>query len=336
MIRFLIAVSVALVTAAGPAFGQDDGEPTAEQIRNSVERGLRYLRTAQKPDGTWESGFVAGGNFPGGVTGVALLGLLSCGAKADDPAVARGLDVLRKVDSDRTYVLSLQALVYCRAGQPQDRERIQKCVDRLVDAIRREGGWGYFKDNNARPDNSNTRFAVAALHAADKAGAKVEERVWKAVREHYLRTQMKDGGWPYQPAGPISTPKSTLSMTAAGLYGLRAAQSRLKDEEEATAAALARGMRRLMELYPPPAPDAPDRLTARYYAFHAVGQLGALDGRRFLEEHPRGVRVHWYRDGAKRLLAEQQEDGSWKNTPMEISPVIATSFTLQFLTAAAK
>src|SRR5262245_52312242 len=100
MIRTLIAVSVALLGTAGPAFGQDDAEPTTEQVRAGVERGLRFLKDRQRGDGAWDAGGAGGvvdGSFPGGMTGVALLGLLSAGAKADDPAVARGLEALRKV-----------------------------------------------------------------------------------------------------------------------------------------------------------------------------------------------------------------------------------------------
>src|SRR5947209_1843500 len=132
--------------AALPAAGQQPrAEPLVDQVRTAIDTGVRFLR-ARERNGTWERGPYALSR-PGGSTALALLALLNCGAKPDDPLIQRGLDYLRKVAPTYTYVVGLQTMVLAEAGDPRDLPRIQGNVDWLVDArVMRGGrlrGWDY-------------------------------------------------------------------------------------------------------------------------------------------------------------------------------------------------
>src|SRR5262249_23515060 len=64
-------------------------EPLVEQVRSAIDTGVRFLRKEERGQGNWERGFIAS-NKPGGFTALALLALLNCGVKADDPIIQRG------------------------------------------------------------------------------------------------------------------------------------------------------------------------------------------------------------------------------------------------------
>src|SRR5207244_4103739 len=116
-----------------------------------------------------------------------------------------------------TYVVGLQTMVYAQAAQPQDRERIQKNVDWLLSA-RTTQGWTYVKlgGNQAGvADNSNTQYALLGLHEALLAGAVVDAKALKEIRDFYVNTQIT-GGWGYR----ANDPRTSMTMTTAGVCGL--------------------------------------------------------------------------------------------------------------------
>src|SRR5262249_7673781 len=99
-------------------------------------------------------------------------------------------------------------------------------------------GWGYTMAAGNRADNSNTRYAVAALHAAHRAGFKVsKEKLWEGVRSLYVRTQSTDGGGGYVP----TVSRSTHTMSASGLLCLTLANDILDEEDKASEQARAKG-----------------------------------------------------------------------------------------------
>src|SRR5262249_33678102 len=140
----------------------------------------------------------------------------------NDPLIKRGLDYLRGKTRLSTYVRSLQTLAFVEAGFPEDDGRIQRNVNHLLDIrVKRDGkleGWSYDRAGAAagRPDNSNTHYALLALHAA-RGKVKIDRKVWQEVRELFERTQHTDGGWDYT---PYNREPPSLTMTTAGLCAL--------------------------------------------------------------------------------------------------------------------
>jgi squalene cyclase len=122
---------------------------------------------------------------------------------ANDPAVAKAVEYLVKLKSEKTYVVSLRTQALARADAKKYATEVQAGADWLVkNRIEKGGkllGWSY--PGNTVADNSNTHFAVMGLHAAARAGAKVDPAVWKQVRDLYAATQHQSGGWMYHNTG---------------------------------------------------------------------------------------------------------------------------------------
>jgi hypothetical protein len=340
----LVALAVVLPGAA-PAFAPAPPQPKDtldERVREAIQNGLRYLRN-QERDGKWETSDVKI-NYPGGFSCLALLALLSAGESPDSPVIQRGLKYLRTVNSDKTYVVALQTMVFARAGEAKDRKLIQRNADWLL-AARLLDGWTYNKPaavvrNVSVADNSNTQYALLGLEAARRAGAKVDRKALEELRKLYLDTQV-NGGWSYRPRE-----QPTLSMTAAGLCGLvltgrelDAGLHKLRADGSAENCgrypddgALDKALewvgghfpRRLTE------DSVPRDLGAPFYTLAGIGRAGRLTGRRYFGE------ADWYEVGARYLLAAQKADGSWGGRPTgrfpDYWPVVATSYALLFLT----
>src|SRR5437879_78207 len=118
-------LTLLVLLAALPAAGQQPrAEPLVDQVRTAIDTGVRFLRGAERGRGQWEHGL--GVNAPrGGSTALALLALLNCGVKPDDPLVRSGLAYLRDVGPEDTYVVGLQTMVFAEAGDAGDLPRIQ-------------------------------------------------------------------------------------------------------------------------------------------------------------------------------------------------------------------
>ena len=97
-----------MVTAA-PAVAQI----TADQVRESIERGVDFIKQERDDrSGGWPDAH----QQPGGVTALCTLALLNAGLPVDDPAVAGGLEYLRKIGNPKkVYATSLQTMVFCLA-----------------------------------------------------------------------------------------------------------------------------------------------------------------------------------------------------------------------------
>src|SRR5689334_13240189 len=135
---------LALLATLPAAGRQPHAEPLVDQVRTAIDNGTRFLKGAGRGD--WERG--PGINIlPGGRTALALLALLNCGVKPDDPAVRRGLESLRRVGAENTYVVGLQTMVFAEAGDPSDLPRVRRNVEWLTQARVMPGGrlrgWGY-------------------------------------------------------------------------------------------------------------------------------------------------------------------------------------------------
>jgi RNA polymerase sigma factor (sigma-70 family) len=298
--------------------------PAPEQTRSAVEKAVRFLKS-QEREGSWEQGPLA--RYNGGLTSLALLGLLEAGCELDDPAIRRGLQHLRNVEPEFNYVVALQTMVFCRASAREDKERIQRNVDYLLTgAIRDNGhfrGWSYHKQTAPAGDNSNTQYAIMALDAASAAGIAIDKKLWREIRDFYVQTQLADGGWTYSSAEGAHP---TLSMTCAGLSGLLVARKHEKDKDAALDGAVAKGLRYLGENF------RLDLAGNRFYLLHALSRSGRLAEKKMLPEKEKDQEHDWYAEGTQLLLKTQEVNGSWEEKPAGTEPpVVATSFALLFL-----
>src|SRR5262249_49795869 len=130
----------------------------------------------------------------------------------------RGLQWLRDNPSTNVYGVALETMVFCFVNDKADRKRIEDKVKYLLDS-RLSDGWTYGKPGVRVPtggDNSNTQYALLALHEAIQRGVKVDPKVLTDVREFFIKTQDRHGGWGYKGPNPVAS----MNMTTAGLCNL--------------------------------------------------------------------------------------------------------------------
>jgi hypothetical protein len=309
-------------------------EPLVDQVGRAIEAGIRYLRDQEKGAGNWETVDKASIGMNGGWTSLAMLALLNAGVSPEDPLLSRGLEYLRHVEPQWTYVVSLQTMVFVEMGRNEDRQRIQRNVDWLIQGmVRKDGkfiGWTYRHTDTNLTDNSNTQYALLGLHAGRVAGAKIDREVWQAIQDYYVASQKPDHGWYYSP----SMTQTTLTMTTAGLCGLLISGMELNSGREVLQPD---GTATNCGVYAEnkPATDAlgwisrnfkADLSNHTYYNLYGIERTGRLSGQRFFGEHD------WYREGCEYLVHAQKEDGSWLEPGrQERWPIISTSFALLFL-----
>jgi hypothetical protein len=264
----------------------------------------------------------------GGCTGLATLALLEAGVPAKDPLVAKAVEYLTKIEPKKTYVVSLQTQVLARADAKRHAAQLQKNADWLLDkAVRKDGklmGWSYPGHDLA--DNSNTHFAVVALHAAAGAGTRVDTKIWQQIRELYARTQT-DGGWGYYNDRGFDGGRTTLSMTTCGLIGLTLSAMNDKNAKVPDAD-FEKGISTLLKMYGGPAKGSGKSLG---YNRMATAELGrALGAKEFKSGK---AELAWFREGAEELIREQNQNGSFagKNSGIDGNPVLSTAFGLYFL-----
>ena len=300
-------------------------------MQQAAQKGVSYLKSAQK-EGNWEheaAGLAV--QYQGGTSCLAVLALLESGVKADDPIVERGLDYVRRLQPNKTYIVALQTAVLARAGQAKDKPLLDKNAAWLIQKAAtlngKINGWSY-PSAQAPADNSNTHYAVLGLHAATKAGVKVEADVWQQIGEYYLRDQLRTGGWSYRGREPTG---ERSSMISAGVTGLSLAQQHA--QEFKAEKAIDQGWSRLADRY---SPGTRKQVYFRFYDMHALRRAGEVTGRATLEQK-QGVQLDWYREGVRELLKSQDQAGCWQGKDSyDGNPVLATSFALLYLADGAK
>ncbi len=297
---------------------------SSEQVATAIRQALAYLRDRQGADGRW-----ADSGQPGGGTALTLLAMLNAGLTADDPAVARGLEVLHGLANSDVYVVSLKCMVLAATGRPQDRAALVQAVQWLVELQNADGMWGY-SPTRRRGDNSNTQFALLGLHEAAKAGMHVPRTVWQRSHRHFMTTQLPDGGWTYVYSSPQG-PASYGSMTAAGVASLFiTGEGALGGTErgyvnggapgcgiyQPNRAVLA-GIRWLAAHFS--VQQNPRRgSTWHHYYLYALERVGMAGGLARIGPYD------WFRHGAAHLVQTQRAGGGWGD-------LVETNFALLFL-----
>lgn len=354
-----------LITSNLPAQRRptEEAEVTADEVRTSIERGVRYLYTQQnKADGSW----IEHASQPGGVTALATLALLNCGEDPKHPQLQRAIEYLRGLEkpgeSSMVYTISLQTMVFCLADPEKDRLLITRNVRWLeeaqLDSGDRKGSWGYSRRSGGG-DNSNSQFAVLALHEAERVGVEVKPQTWKLASDYWLGCQNNDGSWGYykgeRPSGSMTCAGVTSVIICSGALNQGAASvqgERLQCCGAATENdAVEKGLRWLGDHFtvsynPLAGVDGrnPVAQVWQLYYLYGIERVGRMSGRRFFIQRgidPRNpanrdfaVLRDWYREGASKLVNAQNNgpSGYWKGAgPVEGEPVIGTSLSLLFL-----
>lgn len=369
LIRWLpvVALLCGALYSARPVLAQ--AAPTrkveAEDVRRAIESGRRFLLSRQdKAKGGWDVHFlhpIGSAGLRDGTTGLCTLALINAGEDIKSKPMQAALGYLRKMGapnaSSRVYSVSLQIMALAAAEPERDAVLIDRCAAWLAEAqvtsTRNKGGWSYGISNEKSADESNTQFALLALHEAERIGIKVKPTVWPLAAEYWLTRQLKGdvsfGSWGYQER------PGTGSMTCAGLTSLIIASGRIHGgdvrvqgdnviccggggADDAKSAEIARaiddglnwlGKNMSVDLMPG-SPFGASTIHLLYYLY-GLERVGRLTAHRFIGEVD-GVKFDWYRQGAAKLIKEQAASGSWTGAGGdEAYPEISTAFALLFL-----
>lgn len=174
------------------------------------------------------------------------------------------------------------------------------------------------EDHNG--DNSLTQYAILGLHAASRNGVEVPVETWKRVYDLYRTRQAEDGAWSYVEP----TALGSGAMTCAGIYAVALSKYHTGDKDAAQDESIERALGWLAKNF-----TATDNPNAKgywvYYYLYSLERAARTLGTEFIGEY------EWYPLGAKFLLSQQQQDGSWPRPFMEGPPEAATSFAILFL-----
>ncbi len=344
-----------LVVAPTPSARADDAPITSEEVRTSIARGVEYIKSKQnKVKGNWAEH----AGQPGGVTALCTLALLNSGVDPEDESIQKALGYLRSLGKPKMVYATSLATMAMVAADPSPRNKDKALIRRNAEYLAsiqikagdKKGTWAY-SNSQGNGDNSNTQFALLALHEAQRTGVEIREDVWRLSRAYWLRTQNDSGGWGYFEGQP-----TTGSMTCAGMASLVICDGKLHsgdavvegervrccaagDDEDEAAIALAKAnawMGRNFSVHSNPSGfsgrEARSKMWLLYYLY-GVERVGRLTGQRFFVPST-GEPFDWYRMGAERLVRAGQDklSGSWTGTGhAENKPLVATSLSLLFL-----
>ncbi len=339
----ILAVAVAAVATVVAAGRPARADVTAEQVERAIRDGVRFLKNAQRGDGSWADSDIKAVT---GATSLITLALLTAGEPADEPHVARALEFLERFTADelnRTYSVGLQTMAFATADPARYRVRLVANVRWLEraqlksnDSAPWPGSWTYTGDKKQPGDNSNTQYALLGLNAAAEAGVKVDERVWALSRTYWERTQRNNGGWCYTPDDGAPP---TASMTCAGVASLIITGLKQFQGQEVLVGdavqncgrvgqnlVLQRGIDWLGANFSVSENVGRGDLW-KYYYLYGLERAGRLSGQRFFGNRD------WYREGAEKLVSLQDQlVGKWaQGVGPEKDPLLTTSFALLFL-----
>ncbi len=327
----LLTLAIPLIVMRCPA-----AEPIAPgDIQRAIERAREFLVRQQQREGYWEAMHAADKRV--GATGLVLLALANAGLDADHAAVRKGLDWLRAQEPDQTYHVSLQTLALAMLSPEKDAAILGRNVAWL-EAAQIQGGpaagsWTYKAGDRGTGDNSNTQFALLALHEASRAGLRVRPETWLRSQQYWVSCANADGSWGYSGRAP-----GTGSMTCAGIASIWITSEHVgtPDAQAGQGAVsccgggrsprvLERGLDWLGRRFSVTQNPGTGGDTWLYYYLYALERVGRFTARRYIGDHD------WYREGARMFIdAQDRLSGQFKARRIE-DEVVATSFALLFL-----
>jgi hypothetical protein len=345
MRRLILSIGVTLVVAAaGPvrtAHAQrEDFKLTPERVQESIEEGVLYLKKQRLADGTWSN---LNYPWPGAVTSLCVLSLLTAGVPVTDPTIQDPLKILRTIEPHGVYQISLQTMVFAMAEPEKDLLLIRRNVTMLEDLQIRDGPnkgcWTYIQAKDASRlgaggDNSNAQFALLALFEAERVGVSSSKQTWTRAKEYWENAQNSDGSWGYVNGDT----HGSGSMTCAGIAslvmaaeiletgdavvegdnivccGARPEQSRIDHALQWLALSFS-------------VKTNPGAFGHELYYLYGLERVGRLTNRRLIGTHD------WYREGLEHLLVVQADlAGYWKGHGTgESYEVIGTALALMFV-----
>ncbi len=292
---------------------ENGGTPECEE---AVLKGLRWLKTKQKPDGSWP------GSSPA-MTGLALLAyfghcetpvseefgdscmkgivyLVNLGMKNDGKLASNFTENSWCYEhAIATYALG-EAATFCKEGKieiPNLMEVTEKAGQFIIDNQNKNGGWAYlYRTDGGHTDTSVVGWQLQALKACSHTGIKfkgISGSVSKGLK--YLGEMQNDnGGFGYSSPKKPAGNKDYFSLTGVGVLCYQM-------WGKANVSEVRNGLKYIQNNTKFDYNSEDSDLYAHYYESQAMMQAGG-DSWKFYNE--------LFRD---QLLNNQNPDGSWKS-----------------------
>ncbi|MEM9478663.1 MAG: prenyltransferase/squalene oxidase repeat-containing protein [Verrucomicrobiota bacterium] len=208
-----------------------------DEVKRSVELGMKYLASRQIKAGKEKGSFNGGGYSASvGISSLAGLAFMSAGntpgigvygKEVENCAnfvvantgrtgyIARSTGAVGNMYGHGFATLFLSQ-AYGMSRRKDVGEALKRAVKCIVSSQNDEGGWRYQPIKNPRADLSVTVCQIMALRAARDAGIKVPDATREKCIDYVKRSQNPDGSFRYMLQGG----HSTFALTAAGVVSL--------------------------------------------------------------------------------------------------------------------
>lgn len=219
---------VAGATAVVSAMGVDAKIDVAElAVRDSIQRGLTFLLSRQRPDGSFH-------DEPGlriGVTGLCGLSLLESGGGINREERRQAVDdavefLLTRCNEKGVFLdfgtqsvtanhaFALRFLVAAHIGLGAERVPlavIRRACEALLDGQGDDGGWHHQLDQDSVGDVTNTACTVAALGDCRRLGIEIPRTTFLRAAAFVESCRAPDGHLGYRPLCLKSDPVCTIN-----------------------------------------------------------------------------------------------------------------------------
>ena len=300
------------------------GDEITPEQQKAVERGLAYLASRQREDGSFSG--MGGGGATTATTSLAGIAFMSAGnlpgrgkygenvTRAADYIIANAQPNGLLADAQAHGVMYAHGFATLFLGEIYGMTRDDRVKEPLSNAIRliqkvqnEEGGWRY-QPAPLDADISVTICQVMGLRAARDAGIKVEKTVIDKAVEYVKSLQNPDGGFNYMRG---MSNNSAFPRSAAGVATLYYAGA-------PEAEAVENGLKYLMRSIP--GRDRSGGMNYYFYGHYYAAQAMFLAGG--------DSWAQWYPAIRDELIARQNADGSWSG---EVSSEYCTAMALIIL-----
>lgn len=330
---------------------------TRKDLTEAAAKGAAYLRSQQKPDGSFE--------FHPGITGLATTALLRLPGGSRDgelKTTGRALDKLATFakadggihdDDLETYVTAIAVMALQAGGRSKDVPIVEKGREYLMKHLMDEGeglspgdpfygAIGYrpaTSKDNALGDIINLEYGLRALKETDirpddpswDKALKFLERLQNRTASNDQKWAANDGGFVYQPGLSKSDDGPTTSYgsaTFAGVLSFTYANLRKGDPRVDAATDWLRAHYTVDEN------PGMGQKTVYYYYMVMAKALAAL-GEPTLTDS-KGVTHNWRDELGRKLISLQHPEGFWVNPvrdEWQDNKVLVTSFVLSAIEA---
>ncbi len=359
--KFLICSLGMFVTARLAAADEalaNISDPTV-QYRTMVDRAVEYLKVrGQADDGSFSA---AAGVGP---TGLVVSALVSVGATANDPTIAKALNYLEaNVQADggiykpeskhRNYDTCLAVAAFASINQEGKYDTLIKKAEAFIKGIQWDEGEGKDKSDlfyggagygsSSRPDLSNTSFMIDTLkslgngpedEAIQKALLFVSrcQNLESATNNSPFAAKINDGGFFYTVAGGGESKAGNEENGGLRSYGsmtyagLKSMIYAGVDADDPRVKAAVDFLRKNYDLESNPGVG----LQGLYYYYHTMAKALSAFGTDTFEDAS-GTKHDWKKELRQELAERQLADGSWINENarwMEGDPNLVCGYAL--------